>query len=151
VNYLDVPKYRIRPRPERFLVDKVLILIGLGILLYLGIYVNYYLLDTVIPVYLNWLFIIGVVLLIILELIVCYVRYGNYVYEFYEHNIVINERVAHNVNYSDIDSVNYSTNFLDHWIKTGSIVLTLKNGKKVKMRYLDNPNQAYILIQSNMK
>jgi len=151
VKYLDVPKYRVRPRPERFLVDKVLILIGLGILLYLGIYVNYYLLATDIPMYWNWLFIIGIILLIVMELIVCYVKYGNYVYEFHEHKIVINDGNVRDVNYSDIHSTAYGVNILDRLLKTGSIVLTLKDGKKVKMRYLDNPNQAYMYIQKSMK
>ena len=151
MKYFEVPKYRIRPRPERFLVDKLLILIGLGILLYLGIFVNYFLLDSHIPLYLNILFIIGIVLLIILELILCYIKYGNYAYEFYENKLVIDDGKVHEILYSDVHAMHYSSNFLDKEFSTGSIILELKDKKKVKLKYLDSPNQAYFLMQKNLK
>jgi hypothetical protein len=147
VKFIDIPKYRIRPVPGRFLVNRLLVLIGLGILLYLGIFVNYYLLSTSIPEFWNWFIIIGIILLIILELIVCYVRYGNYVYEFYEERVVINDSKTRSITYNDIKQLSYTITFLDKWFKTGSLVLELKDGKKIKLQYLENPNQAYVLMQ----
>jgi membrane protein YdbS with pleckstrin-like domain len=125
------------------------VLFGLGILLYLGIFVNYYLLSTSIPIVLNWLFVIGIILLIVLELILCYVKYGNYVYEFHEQRIVVNDGQDRSIPYTEIKHLSYSTNFLDGWFKTGSIVLELRDGQKVKLKYLNNPNQAYVLIQKS--
>ena len=132
-------------------MDKLLILLGLGILLYLGIYVNYYLSDLSIPLFVNWMFIIGIVLLIVLELILCYLKYGNYLYEFREHNLVIIDNQTREISYSNIRGVHYYTNFLDTWFKTGSIVLNMKDGKNIKLKYLDNPNQAYFLVQKSIK
>lgn len=146
MNYIDIPKYRIRPKPERFLVDKILILLGLGILLYLGIYINYYLLVQTIPEYFNWIFIIGIILLCITELIVCYIRYSNYTYTFYDERIVISNYKTTEIPYSEIKNVSYANNIIDKWIKTGSIIIELKNNKKIKLKYLDNPNQAYLFI-----
>lgn len=151
MKYFDVPKYRIRPKPERFLMDKLLILLGLGVLFYLGIYVNYYLLDSTIPLYLNILFIVGIVLLVIMELILCYVKYGNYAYEFYEQRLVVNDGKSREIPYSEIRHINYSTNFLDKQFNTGSIVLEMKSKKNIRLRYLDSPNQAYTLMQRYVK
>lgn len=149
MKYIDIPKYRIRPKPERFLVDKIIILLGLGLLLYLGIYINYYLLVQTIPEYFNWIFIIGIILLCIIELIVCYIRYSKYIYTFYDKRIVISNYKNTEIYYSEIKTVNYTRNIIDKWIKTGSIIIELKNEKKIKLKYLDNPNQAYMLIQKN--
>ena len=151
MKYFDIPKYKVRPRPGRFLFDRVLILLGLGVVLYLGIYVNYYLLSTDIPVVLNWMFIIGIILLIVLELILCTIRYGNYSYEFFEQKVVITDGDTRKVSYADIKHVYYAYNFVDKWFNTGSIVLELKSGKKVKLKYLTSPNQAYLLMQNYVK
>jgi len=151
VKYFDVPKYRIRPRPERFLMNKLLILLGLGVLFYLGIYVNYYLLDLSMPLYLNILFIFGILLLVIMELILCYVKYGNYAYEFYEEKLVVNDGKSHEIPYSEIKHIHYSSNFLDKQFNTGSIVLEMKSKKNIKLKYLDSPNQAYTLMQKYVK
>jgi hypothetical protein len=150
LKFLDIPKFKVRPNPNRFLIDKVLMLVGLGILLYIMIYVDYYLLDKDVPLAVNLLVIIGVVLLCVLELIVSYVRYGNYSYEFHEKRIVINGYQSRSIDYSDIHNVSYSTNFLDTWLKTGSIVLELKDGKHVKLKYLNNSNQAFFLLQKSV-
>ncbi len=147
MKYLDIPKYKTRPKPERFLIDKVFILFGLSILLYLGIYLNYYLLDAVLPSYLNLVFIIGIVLLCVLELILCYVKYSNYTYSFYDAKLIIIKHNTIEISYSQIKSLSYVNNFIDKRFKTGSIVLNLKNGESVKLKYLDSPNQAYLLMQ----
>ena len=151
MKYLDIPKYSIRPRAERFLIDKILILFGLGILLYIGIYVNYYLLGRDIPVSLNIIFITSIVLLCIIELILCYLKYSNYNYTFYDTKVIINKNKKTEINYSEIKQISYATNFIDKRIKTGSIILELKNDTKVTLKYLDNPNQAYFLIQKSLK
>jgi hypothetical protein len=151
LKYLEVPKYRIRPRPGRFLVDKLFVLIILSALLYLGIYVNYYLLNTKIPSYLNVLFIVGIIFLVIMELLLCYVKYGNYAYEFYDSKIVVDDGKIHEINYSDVHAVHYSSNFLDKEFSTGSIIIELKNKHKIKLKYLDSPNQAYFLMQKHLK
>jgi len=151
LKYIDIPKYRIRPKPERFLIDKILVLLVLGFLLYLFIYVNYFLLDKSIPNYWNWLIIVGLILLGVLHLLVCYIKYSNYLYSFYDQRVVILTNKTNEISYSDIKSTSYITNFIDKRLKTGSILLELKNGKKVKLKYLDNPNQAYLLMQKNFK
>lgn len=151
MKYIDIPKYRIRPKPERFLIDKILVLLVLGFLLYLFIYVNYFLLDKSIPNYWNWLIIVGLILLGVLHLLVCYIKYSNYLYSFYDQRVVILTNKTNEISYSDIKSTSYITNFIDKRLKTGSILLELKNGKKVKLKYLDNPNQAYLLMQKNFK
>jgi len=136
--------------PERFLLDKILVLLGLGILLYIGIYVNYYLLNSLVPSYVNWLVIVGVLIVCALESILSYVRYGNYSYEFHEHTLVIDAGKTKSIDYSDIHNIHYSMNLLDKLLKTGSIVLELKDRRNIRLKYLKNPNQAYFLLQKSI-
>jgi hypothetical protein len=117
--------------------------------LYFAIFVNYYLLESTIPSIINWFIIIGIVILGILELILCYVKYGNYVYEFYDSRISVLADKKFNISYASISKSSYSHNILDKWFKTGSILLELNDGKKVKLKYLTNSNQAYFLIQKS--
>jgi uncharacterized membrane protein YdbT with pleckstrin-like domain len=147
VKYLDVPKYKVRPRPDRFLFDKVLILIGLGILLYLGVFVNYYLLDKTIPTYWNWIIIVGIIIILVLELILNYLKYSNYSYEFKENHLTINKHKVEEIAYRDIKNISYKSNIIDNKFHTGSIILDLNDGKTVKLKYLDNANQAFIWMQ----
>ena len=151
MKYLDVPKYKIQPRPERFLFNRLLISICIGILLYVIIYSNYYLLNKSVPASINWLLSVGIVLLIIIELISIYLVYGNYSYEFFEQKIIINSGTTRSIPYDELRHIHYAANFVDKWFKTGSVVLELTDGKKVKLKYLDNPNQAYTLMQKYVK
>ena len=151
MKYFDVPKYKVRPRPGRFLFNRLMLSIGLGIALYLIVFVNYFLLDKWIPSAFNWLLIIGILLFISLELIWCYVKYGNYSYEFFEQKVIINSSITRSVSYDDISHIHYSSDFIDKWFKTGSLVLQLRNGSNVKLKYLESPNQAYILMQKYVK
>jgi hypothetical protein len=151
VKYLSIPRYRVRPSPERFLFNKLLVLLGLGVLLYLGVFVNYYLLSSSIPKYWNWLFIIGIMLLVLLELILCRIKYGNYIYEFYDEKITLNYSKVHEIAYSSIAKLGYTVDLFDKWFKTGTIVVTLSDGRIFKLKYLNNPNQAYLLVQRHLK
>ena len=151
MKYFDVPKYKVRPKPGRFLFNRMMLSIGLGILLYIVIFVDYFLLNRSIPAVFNWLLIIGIILFISLELIWCYIKYGNYSYEFFERKVVINNNTTRSVSYDDLSHIQYSAGFIDRWFKTGSLILQLKNGKTVKLKYLDSPNQAYTLMQKCVK
>jgi hypothetical protein len=151
LKYFDVPKYKVRPRPDRFLFNRLILSIGLGIFLYIIIYANYYLLNESIPSYINWFIIVGILLWLCIELISCYVRFGNYYYEFFEQKVIMHTRTTKSVNYDELKHISYSSGFVDKWFKTGSMVLELKDGKSVRLKYLDNPNQAYSLMQKYVK
>jgi len=81
----DIPKYKTHPVPERFLFMKIVVLLVLGILLYIGISVNYYLLHADMPLWLNIVYLVGIILLILMEILLCYMKYNKIVYTFYEH------------------------------------------------------------------
>jgi hypothetical protein len=151
LKYFDVPKYKVRSRPGRFLFNRLLISIVLGILLYMIIFTNYYLLDLSIPSAMNWLIIVGILMFVSLEFIWGYVKYSNYSYEFYEQKVVINDNSTRSIPYDDLKLIRYSSNLIDRWFKTGSVILESKDGKYVKLRYLENPNQAYTLMQKYVK
>jgi len=151
MSYLDVPKYKTYPKPERFLVNKILLLLLLGVLLYIGIYVNYYLINQVIPVLLNAIFIIGILLILIIDALLCYLKYGHYSYEFHNDRLIINDSRIRTLKYNDIKEVSYDHNFIDNLLKTGSIVLKLEGGKEIKLRYLGGSNQLYFWLQKHIK
>ncbi|HYD02838.1 MAG TPA: PH domain-containing protein [Alphaproteobacteria bacterium] len=146
-----VPKYRVRPHPERLLLDRVIALAVLGILLYIGIYINYYIVSATIPPLLNWLIITGIILLLTLEAILRYVQYNNYSYDFYEHKLVVNNGKMREIKYSDITDISYNHSSLDRLMHTGSIVITLKNSHKVNISHLKNSNQAFLYLQKHIK
>jgi hypothetical protein len=151
MSYIDIPKYRVSPRPERFLVNQIFVEILLGVLLYLGIFVNYFLINESIPEFLNGIFIVGILLTLIIDALLSYMKYGHYVYEFHENRLVVTESDIKTVPYDSIKTMHYTHNLLDDWFKTGSIVLNLNDGKKIKIRYLYNSNQVFFWLQKNLR
>ena len=151
MSYIDIPKFKVSPKPERFLVDKILVLIILGALLYIGIYVNYYLLNQMIPTVLNWIFIIIILIILIIDALLCYMSYGHYNYEFHDNRMLINDGHISEIKYVDVKQLSYASNILDRLMKTGSISLTTNDGKKIKLKYLYNSNQLYFWLQKVIK
>lgn len=149
MSYLDVPKFKVHPRPERFLVDKFLILLLLGVLLYIGVYVNYFINNQYIPEFLNWIFIAGIIIILIIDALLCYLSYGHYSYEFHDDRMIISDGHVRTIDYDTIKGVSYSHNIIDNMLKTGSIVLRMESGKNVRLKYLVDSNQLYFWLQKH--
>ncbi len=148
---LNIPKYKVRPSPERFLANKLLILIVLGVLLYVGVYVNYYLLSESIPGFLNLIFVVGIIILLVIDSLLCYMQYGRYEYVLYDDRLELNYGKIKKIQYSSISRISYSQGFLDRMLKTGSIVIRLNDSRKIQMRYLHNSNQTYFWLQKHLR
>jgi hypothetical protein len=145
---LDIPKFSTSPNPERYLFSRVLFLIVLGILLYLGIYVNYYLALKDIPGLLNWIFIAGIILLITLEGMLSYVKYGQYKYILFEKHLEIRESKKILIDYSTITDIKFKENIYDRIFNTSSIFISVDSGKKTyKIKHISNGNQIYFYLQ----
>lgn len=144
---LEIPKYKIKPKPERFLINHVVLLIFLGLLLYFGIYINYWLLQSEIPGVLNGIYVMSVILILIIDGILCYVKYGNYEYVFYPDMLKIITNHEKKINYSEIKSIKYETKLFDKYFNTGTIILMLNENKKMKLKHLKNSNQIYFYVQ----
>ncbi len=144
---LDLPKYKTKPKPERFLITHVFLLVFLGCLLYLGIYINYWLLQSGVPVLLNWIYVVSIVLILIMDAILCFVKYANYEYVFYTDKLRINANKQKIIYFADIKKYSFEENFLDKKLKTGSIILILRDNKMIKVKNVVNANQIYFYLQ----
>lgn len=130
-------------------MPKIILLIFLGILFYIGIWVNFYLLDKKIPVYINIMLVILVILLLIMDFILSYIKYSTYEYRFYNNIIEIdlNRKDTRTVEYKNIKNVNYEKNLWDKILNTGSLTINLKNNKKQKISFIDHSKNYYMYLK----
>ena len=150
---LDVPRFKVSPVPLRYLIPRIALLIFLGLMLYLGIYVNYYLLSESIPILTNWLFMACIGILLILQIILSYVRHGQYYYTFYEKHLEISETKRNSISYDSISDISLHENLLDRWFKTSTILMILDDAskaKKIKICNVTMGNQIYFFLQKMM-
>ena len=147
----DIVQLRASPKPERFIFTYGLFLFLLGILLYIGIFTNYYLLNTPIPVELNLVYIGGIILLLILEILLSYVRYHTMVYSFYEQYLEINTAKHVHIDYTAVSSMKFCANRIDGLFSTGTIILRLSNGKKIAIKHIVKANEIYFFLQKKVK
>ena len=147
----DIVQLKASPKPERFIFTYSLFLCVLEILLYIGIFANYYLLNTPIPLGLNLAYIGGIILLLILEIILSYVRYHTLVYSFYEQYLEINTAKRTHIDYTAISSMEFRANRVDGLFSTGTIVLKLSNSKKVAIKHIVKANEIYFFLQKKVK
>jgi hypothetical protein len=146
---LDIPKFKTTPKPSRYLFTKIIVLILLGILLYAGIYANYWVVDSTMPGLLNWMFIIGIIIILTLETILCYVKYSQYEYTFYSQRLVAHEQKVQSIDYGSIVKMSFAEGMVDKWFKTSTIILQMddRNIKDIKIKHITNGNQIYFFLQ----
>jgi len=72
-------------------------------------------------------------------------------YEFYDEKLIMHYSTVKELSYSSITHVYYRINMFDRWFKTGSIIIINDGGKTFKLKHLENPNQAYLLVQRHVK
>ena len=147
---LDIPKFKSNPVPGRYLLTKILVLVVLGVLLYSGIYINYWLMVQGIPSVVSWIFIVAIVLLLILEILVSYIKYSRYEYIFYDNRIKIIEKKITTIDYDIIKQISFKENILDKPFHTVSIVLELNDGSKNILRNIQDINQIHFFLQKKI-
>jgi len=130
-------------------MPKIILLIFLGILFYLGIWINFYLLDKKIPLYINIILIIFVIILLIMDFILSYIKYSTYEYRFYNNIIEIDvkRKNTKTVEYHNIKNVDYEKNLWDKIFNTGSLIINLKNNKKQKISFIDHSRNYYMYMK----
>ena len=151
---LDIPRFKSHVNVKRFLFEKAALLLILGILLYLGIYVNYWLSEKSVPDIWNWIIIVGVVVLLFMEMLLTHIKYSGYEYVFYDTKMKIHASKDFDVEYMSIRKILFKHDFLDKMFATSTILLEVDNDgstKKIKLRDIDNGNQVYFFLQKSIK
>jgi hypothetical protein len=147
---LDVPEMKVCPNAKRYLLPKILLLALLGILLYAGVYANYYLLQQSVPALWNGIIIAGIIMLIILEMILGHVRINQYIYVFYAKKLIIVESVEEILPYDAIRTISLKENMFDKMYHTGTIIIKT-NGTVdrdvYKLRHIPKPNEVLFYLQ----
>ena len=151
--FLDIPRYRIESRAERFIFSRTFMIILFGIVLYVGFYVNYYLLQESIPEYINWVFAVGMIFILAINVLTCYTIAGQNTYIFYDKKLEIRSNDKRFINYSSIKNVVYEENIIDQWFKTGTLVIYLDetaDTRKLKIQNVVRGNEVYFFIKKTI-
>jgi uncharacterized membrane protein YdbT with pleckstrin-like domain len=148
--FLDIPKFKVRPVPERFLFNKIIYTVIFGIIAYIIIYFNYMLIVSSVPNYWNWIIIIIILLFIIAFALSSYVKYSQYSYTFYDYKVVIHEQNDKVIDYNIIQSISFKQNFIDKWFDCSTINMqldVLSGIKLVKIQYIHSGNKIFFMLQ----
>jgi len=149
--YLDVPRYKVHPKPERYMVDFVVTGIIIASLIYIIFFVDHYIRNTVMPVMLvSWIIIIAIFLLAISAMAV-FAKYHNYAYILYSDRIEFHENKIKTIYYKNVVDARPSWNKLDHWFRTFTLEIIMNDGQKATIKNLPDNNQFLFLFQKLLK
>lgn len=144
---LENLQYKVKPKLLRVIIPKAFLLIMLGILLYIGIWINFYLIPKEMPTFINIVLIIFVILLLIMDFILSYIHYSVYEYRFYDQHIELDfgRKEGESIEYSKIKNIDYKRNLWDNIFDTGNLVLNIKD----EYGYKTNINVPFIEHSKN--
>ena len=69
---MEIPLYTVKSNTSRILTPKIIRLLGLAILLYIGVWLNSILINKPIPSSINYLIIVMIFILVLIETILIY-------------------------------------------------------------------------------
>ena len=139
---VEQPQYILKPNLKRLFIPQIFKLVALGVFLYLGLYMNIVLLG--IEVSKNTFYVVDavVVLVVIADLIMLYLRYLRSEYDFYSDRIEIRDKKEKVVYFSMISNLSFRRDFLDRMFNTCTILVG-----DAEIKSVENSNQIYFYIQ----
>ena len=140
---METPLYSAGLSLKRILIPKSLTLFALGILLYLGVFINLIILNIKIPAEWHLYIILGILILIILQAILNYLTFSNFRYHFYYDKIIFVGKKEIIIPYSQIQGLSADQDTFDRFFNTGSIFLSPVH----KMMAIQDTNQLYFYLQ----
>lgn len=140
---MELPQYTMYLSLRRILIPKAFALLFLGAFFYLGIFLNLIILNIYIPPDIHLYIIIGILILVVMQAILNYLKYSSYTYLFYRDRMIFQGKKELVLLYSDIENLEFKQDAIDKLFNTGTINLVPKH----KMKYVENTNQVYFYIQ----
>lgn len=118
---MDLPLYSVRPNVVRVLVPKVFWLIGLAVLLYFGVWLNLFVMDVVIPSYINFLVVAVIFVFVLVEVLLTYLQVSGCKYYFFAGRLEFRGRKPKTLDFRYVTGMFVSKNFFDRLLGTGTI------------------------------
>ena len=139
---MEQPQYVLKPDLKRLFIPQIFKLIAFGALLYLGVYINSIVLEISLDKNMLNIIYSAIILIILLDLVLIYLRYSKSEYDFYLDRVEINGKKPRIVYFQDISRIGFKRNFFDKLFNTGTIVFD-----GVELKSVENSNKVYFYIQ----
>lgn len=139
---MELPQYTVYVETPRLLFPKTFKLILLGLVLYLAIWFNFYMLKKTLPFIASVIIMLGIVIMVVATTILNYTKFSNYQYRFYSNRIEYYGEVQQMIYYNQIQGIRVDKNAFDSLFKTGTINLGV-----FQIKSIPNLNQVYFYVQ----
>lgn len=139
---MELPQYTVYVETPRLLFPKTLKLILLGLVLYVVIWFNFYMMKKPLPFIWSVIIMLGIVIMVVATTILNYTRFSNYQYRFYSNRIEYYGEIQQMIYYYQIQGMRVDKNMLDSLFNTGTINLGV-----FKIKSIPNLNQVYFYVQ----
>ncbi len=134
--------------PQEYIVKKSLILLVLGVLLYIGIIINYTLLNISIPIILNAIYTTAIILFIIIQILLDHIHYAKYSIAIDNKGVEIANPKPQHIAHSAIKKVHVTMNMFDKMYRTSTV--TIQTDKKtIVIHGVENANTIHFHLQKN--
>ena len=141
---MGVPKYTAKPDLARILVPQTIGLFALGGIFYILLMFNLTLALKQVSALTNYMIIAGLVVLLVVESIVNYMKAANMEYHFFNENLVVKGHgKEQSILYNEIPSIAVKKDFLDKLFNTVTLVFT----PQFKIKFIKDQNNVHFNIQ----
>ncbi|MBR9691088.1 hypothetical protein GOV08_05385 [Candidatus Woesearchaeota archaeon] len=140
---METPQYTLYLSIPRILIPKSLTLIFLGGFLYFGVWLNLLILNYIIPADYHLYIILGIIVLVVMQAILNYIKFSNYKYYFYKDRLIFEGKKQLTIMLNQVQNLAFSKDVIDKIFNTGIIILAPVH----KIKYVKNTNQVYFYLQ----
>ncbi|MFC1723299.1 hypothetical protein ACFL0V_04115 [Nanoarchaeota archaeon] len=154
---MELPQYTLHHTIKRMVVPRVITLLILSPLFYVGIFVNAKLLNFEIPSFVAVFIILVLVVMVVVQSVLNYVRFQKYRYLFYTNRIDYEGKKPATFLFANFQQVELKQNIFDKMFNTGSIKLSkefsigpIANVQQIKA-YMEQLVQYYRFTQQRYK
>ncbi len=137
---------RIFLNPKRLLFGKIVFLTILVLVFYVELLANLYLLHQSIPLYLNYLVVIMLVILTVLEIILSHVQLSRHALEVYGKRLEWKGKRHRMAHYDEIHSLGLEQGSLDRIFRTGTIVIN----HTWRIKGINKPHEVFYRLQKHI-
>lgn len=132
---MEAPRFIIRASETRVIIPQIFKVAGLSAIFYIGVWLNAFLLEIDIPAIVNLITIAGLMLLVIVDIIVQYIKTRRNKLELYLDR-AIKTPEGNTLMWTDAGMTTIETNILDKIFKTATISLG-----SIQMPYVKEPEK----------
>jgi len=135
--------YTLKPNKKRAVIPRTITLFLLCVLFYLGIQLNFYLLEIEIPDYTAILIMTTILLLFALESVLNYSKIARLTYSFFDDKIAIQNKESESLFYYNIRNIAVKRNLADKLFDTAELILS----PNFSIKFINNYPQLYNWVQ----